>query len=99
MAFPIMPLFSYQALTPDATSVSGTIVAETPRQARDALRTQGLSVNRMEPRRRTFTLTGRRRNAAHLTSFLRELSTLLGVGIPLLQAMDSVGKQYRGAFG
>jgi type II secretory pathway component PulF len=34
----------------------------------------------------------------HSTSFIRELSTLLSVGVPLLEALETISKQHQGRF-
>lgn len=100
-----MPVFSYTAMEGER-GVSGTIVAETPRQARDALRGRGLTIQRVvvqEEERGGTTLPSlsafrRQKHSGELVSFVRELSTLLGVGIPLLEAIDTLEKQYGGRF-
>jgi general secretion pathway protein F len=42
--------------------------------------------------------SGRRRDSYKVTSFARELSTLLSVGTPLSDALQSIASQYRGSF-
>ena len=99
-----MAVFAYNAVGPDAAPVSGMIVADTPREARDALRARGLTVQDVRARAAGAGASWwrRRRSAgggsAQLVSFLRELSTLLAVGIPLLEAIDTILKQHRGRF-
>ncbi|QNN21545.1 type II secretion system F family protein [Planctomycetales bacterium ZRK34] len=39
-----------------------------------------------------------RQSSGQVTTFLREISTLLAVGVPLLEALDTVSQQYRGRF-
>ena len=92
-----MAVFAYRALDGTA-AVRGTVSAETPRQARDILRGRGLTIERVEPRRESNLPKfgwGRKRD---VTGFARELSTLLGVGIPLLEALDTILRQHRGPF-
>lgn len=103
-----MPVFAYKASSPDAASISGVVVADTPRQARDALRAKGLTVRevtaRDAPPERTDSTApapasrGSRpgRHAADLAAFARELSTLLGAGVPLLEAVDILALQRTG---
>lgn len=81
----------------------GTITADSPRQARDQLRQRGLSIREMterSPRRKAHGLAryliGRQRG--QVTSLLQELSTLLGAGIPLLAAFDTIARQHTGRF-
>lgn len=97
-----MAVYAYKATDLDATTVSGTVAADTPRAARDLLRQRGLAVQDIAesrprgPVRRSF--WGRRAGAAQVTEFLRELSTLLTAGIPLLEAIDTLVPQYKGRF-
>lgn len=99
-----MAVFSYQAVNDVQSQVSGTIAADTPRQARELLREQGLSVRQLSDEQVKSSgrwRLGRRsgRYATKLTSSIRELATLLGVGIPLLEALDTVVGQHKGGFG
>lgn len=90
-----MAVFAYRAWDHARTRVQGTVIADTPREARDQLRNRGLEIEQIAPTRsepegsaRHFLL----RPGSHghrVTGFLRELSTLLAVGIPLLEALDT----------
>jgi general secretion pathway protein F len=95
-----MPVFTYKAFDVAAGIRNGTVVADTPRAARDMLRQRGLRVGTVSGQRGSGrSIRGsRRRYAADANSFIRELSTLLGVGIPLLEAIDTLAQQYRGGF-
>src|SRR4051794_25331510 len=87
----IMAVFVYKAIDATTDDVSGTIAADTPRQARELLRERGLVVRDIadfEPssksrggtRRTTFARAPRRGALRHqATTMIRELSTLLGV--------------------
>jgi general secretion pathway protein F len=99
-----MPVFGYEAVDARLAHVSGTLVAATPREARDMLRERGLTVQTVtgaeESRGSGRWWLGRRSvSGAKVVSFIRELSTLLAVGIPLLDAIDAIHKQHRGRFG
>jgi len=84
--------------------VRGTIIADSPRQARDELRGRGLTIHDVVAQRATTNgfawklLRRPGRSAAKVGSAVRELSTLLGAGIPLLEALDTLANQYRGSF-
>ena len=99
-----MPVFGYEAVDVRLARVSGTLIAATPREARDMLRERGLTVQAVtaggESRGSSGSSIGRRPVAgAKVISFIRELSTLLAVGIPLLDAIDAIHRQHRGRFG
>ena len=92
-----MGIYAYTATDGAAALVEGTLIADTPRQARDRLRDQGLAVHEIadsEASRRSRTPTlqrllgvlGRRPD---VSGFLRELATLLQVGVPMLEALDT----------
>lgn len=104
-----MAVFAYKAIDGSAggAALKGTLAAESPRHARDTLRQRGLSVLNLKPVRKTarpskkheeVASSHRRRGAseAELVTLLRELSTLLGVGIPLLEALDTLARQHQG---
>ncbi len=97
-----MAVFEYKAVDLDATSVAGTIIADTPRQARDLLRDRGLTITRVCPPRRPrriWPLRGRSKAAeAEAVAFIRELATLLAAGIPLLSALQTLARQHKRNF-
>jgi len=95
-----VPVFLYKAMDLDASANAGTIVADTPRQARDVLRGRGLTITQIEPvGDATATSFGARRRGrrarGQVTGFIRELATLLKAGIPLLAALRTLSAQYR----
>ena len=99
-----MAVYTYSA-TPgdDAAPVRGTIVADSPRQARDQLRARGLAVREVIEQKATKSrslVAGylARRQSPRVTSFFQELATLLGAGIPLLEALDTISRQHHGRF-
>lgn len=103
-----MALYSYQALNAQAREITGTVTAETPRQARDLLREQGLEIEQVWPihDRRSAVGVGhwqtlvRRwqasRQSSQVTELIRELATLLGVGVPLLEALETLSQSRQG---
>lgn len=98
-----MAVFAYRALDVDASAVSGTVTADTPRQARDLLRDRGLTITRvdeMRPSARSGLMERRRGRAARreTVAFIRELATLLRAGIPLHAALRTLGRQHGRAF-
>ena len=97
----VVPVFTYQALAPTNEQVSGTLVSESLRQARNALRERGLAVLAIEEasvgnsaNRRLG--NWRKARPATVASMTGELATLLAVGVPLLEALDTLTRQYRG---
>ena len=98
-----MAVFAYKARNGRRTEIGGTIAADTPRQARELLRARGLSVHEIDTlETKAASIVGRSRNsrryASHLAAAIRELTTLLGAGIPLLDALTTVSQQQRGEF-
>jgi len=100
-----MAVFAYKALEADTTATRGTVIADTARQARDQLRARGLTIQdlaslevtqKLKGLRRYLVVARRRAAATLVTTFVRELATLLAVGIPLLEAIDTIGKQHQG---
>lgn len=99
-----MAVFAYIARSQDngASVTQGTITADSPRQARDQLRARGLSVREVleqKPERRGFwERYVVARQVTHVTGLFQELATLLGAGIPLLEALDTITRQHQGRF-
>ncbi len=98
-----MPVFAYQAVRSGSQEVHGTIAADSPREARDKLRTQGLLIvglNQQSERRKVAWIPrrGSGRQAANVAVAVRDLATLLSTGIGLVNALDTMGAQYRGRF-
>jgi type II secretory pathway component PulF len=95
-------VFTYKALNTRHLPVSGVVAADTPRQARDLLRSQGLLVEGVttgtDRVASKWRLGSGRRDVRKVPAFVRQLSTLLGAGVPLLDALDTIIKQYRGRF-
>jgi len=97
-----MAVFAYRAIDSLAADVNGTIAADTPRQARELLRERGLVVTdvtdyRDKPARRIkLKPTRSRGNRRHATGLIRELATLLGAGMPLLESLDTLARQHQG---
>ena len=88
-----MPAFAYRAL-----ESSGTVTADSLRAARDVLRGRGLTVSDVREVK-TARAAGRRATTTkrfQLQRFARELATLLGVGVPVLEALEVMGRQSSG---
>lgn len=98
-----MGVFTYQALDLRHSPVSGTIAADTPRQARDLLRAKGLlvegvSAGHLKKVGSPWKIRSGRREVRRVPSFVRQLSTLLGAGLPLLEALETISRQHTGVF-
>lgn len=95
-----MAVFSYNATDARSATVRGVLLADSPRAARDALRAKGLTIRRLSERQaaaaaRRAISSGR---AARVATFVRELAMLLGSGITLVDALDTVSRQHTGDF-
>jgi type II secretory pathway component PulF len=103
-----MAVFTYKATDVMTGDLTGSIAADTPRQARDLLRERGLVIRDISEAKsssaatnaaQTRTLPRGRRGLRHQsTIFIRELSTLLAVGVPLLEALQTIADQHSGRF-
>jgi general secretion pathway protein F len=96
-----MPVYHYKVQDIRARTATGTIAAESPRHARDELRSRGLAVedlwlHRSNQRAGWHWLTQRRAGRTQLASLLRELSTLLAVGVGIVDGLETLIRQYRG---
>ncbi len=96
-----MPVFSYTARNNRQARVRGAITADSPRQARQLLRSRALVIEQLAAEsaasRFGFSwLTRKRAGKARVAEVLRELATLLSVGVNLLDAIDTLARQHRG---
>jgi type II secretory pathway component PulF len=99
-----MAVYAYKVIDADNATQQGSVVADSPFQARDTLRQRGLRTLQLDEVATTDPQSprpafGARRNAAALITLTRELSTLLAVGVPLTEALDNLAEQYPGRFG
>jgi general secretion pathway protein F len=97
-----MAVFTYIASDENAAQREGTIAADTPRQARDLLRERGLfirDIREYEAPAKKSARAWRRFGQGHLvTQFVRELATLLGAGVPMIESLETIAKQHKGRF-
>lgn len=96
-----MAVYAYLAIDDRNSSRRGTVTADSPRQAREQLRRQGLQVRRMDeqtagPTKRAFSWRQRRARPAAVVSAIGELATLLKAGIPVTEALETLTKQHKG---
>lgn len=97
-----MPVFGYRGLAADGRSVSGVIDADSARSARGKLRSQGIfptDVNEEIAVHERRTLRERlpglrfKMPAADVAVLTRQLASLLGGGVPLLDALTLLSEQ------
>lgn len=89
-----MPLYRYQALAANAKKSEGLLEADSLAAAKEALRKQqilitGISVDKNE----SATI---RLGAVGVLGFTRDLSGLLGAGLPLYESLLAVEEKYQG---
>jgi general secretion pathway protein F len=96
-----MPVFAYRVLDAVEQASSGTLRADTPRAARDLLRTQGFRVLELEPVNHESGRSAggwwRRPGRQQVVESMSDLATLLGVGVPLDESIGTLAKQSRGS--
>ena len=98
-----MAVFAYSGRTADRGVVRGTVAADTPRQARDQLRSEGVRVQRISEYRQSggsslLASLAARRGRAQWAHAVHELAMLLHAGTPMLEALDTLAGQSRGGF-
>ena len=96
-----MPIYEYKALDTGGGSKSGIVDADTPREARNKLRAEGVHVveiHAIEERKAGAAGTVRRSffakkvNPAHLAIMTRQFATLLGAGISAVDALKALSQ-------
>jgi len=88
-----MEAFQYQALDATGRMVSGVLQADTPRQARNQLRAQGLlpsAVDQVHARERARQVWARGISAAELSLVTRQMATLLDSGLTMEQSLNAL---------
>jgi general secretion pathway protein F len=95
-----VPVYAYRGLSTDGRAVTGVVDAESARGARVKLRRTGvfpteLSEEQASARRATFTLgrLGERVPTQELAAVTRQLATLIGAGLPLVEALAALAEQ------
>jgi general secretion pathway protein F len=96
-----MPVFAYRGLAANGRSVAGVVDADSLRTARGKLRERGifpteLSEEAAAAKRRLadyFPSFGRRIPPAELSLLTRQLSSLLGAGVQLVDALGALAEQ------
>jgi len=90
-------LFNYEALDADGRSKKGEIDSDSERSARQSLRAKGLIVRKLRAAEQTRHRSKQaqaslRLNAAETVNFLQQLATLIDSGMPLVDALSSIGE-------
>lgn len=100
-----MPVFNYRTTDSSGSLVKGTIATNSPQEAREQLRDKGLQVLELEVRstsgssNQAFSgLFNRNRFTQEVASSVSDLGTLLSVGVPLLESLDTLILQFEGKF-
>lgn len=101
-----MNLFRYQAIEANGATVNGEIEAEDRKSALQLLGQRGLFPSALEnyskgskaayeadPTQKVAATAGRSIRRKDITAFTREISALLAAGIPIPQALDSLGEE------
>lgn len=96
-----MPVFAYRVIDAVEQASSGTLRADTPRAARDLLRTQGFRVLELEAVNHESGLSAggwwRRPGRQQVAESMSDLATLLSAGVPLDESIGTLAKQSRGS--
>jgi len=99
-----MPVYAYKGLTPQGRNVSGILDAESPTSARLSLRRSGIfptSLSEETARRSQEDLLKGAETSRffdhvpvqELALFTRQLATLIGAGLPLIECLETLGEQ------
>ncbi|UVM57026.1 type II secretion system inner membrane protein GspF [Pseudomonas sp. B21-012] len=89
-----MPTFRYQAVDLSGRARKASIQADSERHARQLLREQGLFTRQLQRHDATTQQPRRQRvNRAQLCELTRQLATLTGAGIPLVDALATLERQ------
>lgn len=89
-----MPLYNYEAIDTSGKKRAGLIEAQSEKEAKEKLRTQGAMVKKLTLR----TSVSRKQNLKGevIVAFTLQLSQLLNAGVPLYEGLLALEEQYRG---
>lgn len=91
-----MPTYRYQALDLAGKLHKASLQADSERHARQLLRDQGLFARQLQRQQDDGVQPRRQRlSRAQLCEFTRQLATLVGAGIPLVDALATLERQLR----
>jgi type IV pilus assembly protein PilC len=82
--------FSWEGRDRKGQKVKGRTVAQNEQAVRGELRRQGIAATRIK-KQSTASRSGGKVNAGDIAIFSRQLATMLGAGIPLVQAFEIIG--------
>ncbi len=101
-----MPIYEYKALTPDGSTRTGVVDADSPKEARSKLRGEKLLVTEIAPlgeKKKKFSLKQflpssqptfpNKKRTEQVAAVTRQIATLLAAGIPLAEALKAVVEQ------
>ncbi|MEZ5544054.1 MAG: type II secretion system inner membrane protein GspF [Lysobacteraceae bacterium] len=94
-----MPAFAYQAIDTSGKTHKGVLQAESPRAARASLRERGLNplqVDALAESAKSGTGLGRSLSDAQLVLVTRQLSALIGSGLPIDEALAALADSSEG---
>ncbi len=94
-----MPLFQYKGYKPDGSSASGTLEADGMQDALSVIKARGIypkDVREYVQGERSWLF--RQHDRALLPYVTRQLATLLGAGVPLVEALRSLSEENRGTW-
>lgn len=94
-----MPIFHYKGYRADGTEAAGTIEASGQSEALDRVKAEGIFPSTVtEPKAVTKKRFFQRVDETFLPALTRQLSILLSAGVPLMEALASLSREYEGFY-
>ena len=87
-------LYRWEGKDAHGATLTGELSASGHAQLRAQLRRKGITVRSIRRQRTSRRRAGRSVNASDITLFSRQLATLIQSGVPLLQALEVIGKGF-----
>jgi len=87
-------LFKWQATNRKGTRITGEMTSVSETAVKASLRNQGLIPTRVSRKSSFGSGQGQRIKPVDISVFTRQLSTMLGAGVPLVQALDIMGRSH-----
>jgi type IV pilus assembly protein PilC len=85
-------IFVWEGLNKKGTRVSGETPAENEQLARAELRRNGVNVLKIRKKPKSLFAARQKIRSVDISQFLRQMTTMLSSGVPLVQAFDIIGR-------
>ena len=89
---PVIETFKWKGINRKGGKISGEIQGESAAEAKAELRKQGINVTRINKKPKSLFSSGDKVTAMDIAVVSRQIATMLGAGVPLVQSLQLIAK-------